>query len=98
MKLAWIEGGKVREICHGNPAELFVPEVARNFSAEVPDFAEPGDSWDGKELIKPIVVRPAVVAVKPAPKVPAPLEFREGEDGLRALFAYHLDIARTRQP
>jgi len=74
MKKAWIENDQVRDVCAGNPAELFHPDIAVFFDTDVPDDAATGDGWVNGELIKPeLVIAPAVAATV-SPKV-SPVEF-----------------------
>lgn len=69
MKYAWLEATTIRDICPGNPAEFYHPDVAAHYDTEVPDDAENGDTWDGTTLTKkPVPVAPAPVAPVP-PKV-----------------------------
>ena len=65
MKYAWIESGKVRDVCPGDPATSYTPDIAAHYSARVPDDARNGDGWDGTTLA------PAPVPQPPAPVVPA---------------------------
>jgi hypothetical protein len=37
MKKAWIENNVVRDVCEGNPAELYHPDIAVHYSTDVPD-------------------------------------------------------------
>lgn len=53
MKKAWIENGKVRDIAHSNPADIFHPDVAALYNVDVPDDAEHGDLWADGILSKP---------------------------------------------
>jgi hypothetical protein len=66
MKYAWIENNQVRDVCHGNPAECYHPDVAAFYSTEVPDNAVNGDGWVNSQLVKP--------APAPAP-TPAPRQW-----------------------
>lgn len=76
MRKAWIENGAIRDICHGNPNELYHPDVAKFYTADVPDDAANGDGWDGTTLTKPVIPEPAPVE-PPAPVPPkvSPVEF-----------------------
>ena len=56
MKKAWIENGKVRDICNGNPSECFHPDIAKNYDTDVPDNVEVG-----AELIDGVWVNPAPI-------------------------------------
>lgn len=93
MLWAWVEGGVIRDICYGEPAECYHPDIAKLYCVLVPDNADKGDSWDGKTLTKPVVIPPPVVV----PKKPPPalvLEFQPNEAALYALFAAQLAMAR----
>lgn len=68
MKKAWIENGTIRDVCHGDPAECYHPDVAKLYTEEVPDEAENGDSWNGATLTKPVIPAPPPPA--PVPKLP----------------------------
>lgn len=58
MKYAWIENGKVRDVAHSNPAEIYHPDVAKFYDTQVPDDAVNGDGWVNGALVKPVVVDP----------------------------------------
>ncbi len=76
MKKAWIENNQVRDVCHGNPDELYHPDIAALYDTDVPDDAANGDGWDGTTLTKPeppAPVEPTTPVVVP-PKV-SPVEF-----------------------
>jgi hypothetical protein len=77
MKKAWIENNQVRDICQGNPVELYHPDVAAFYVTDVPDDAANGDGWVSGQLVKPVppvpVEPPAPVIVPP--KV-SPVEFK----------------------
>lgn len=77
MKYAWIENDRIRDICHGNPAECYHPDVAKFYDTEVPDDAANGDGWVNGQLVKPeppAPVEPPEPVQPPAPKV-SPIEF-----------------------
>jgi hypothetical protein len=61
MKKAWIENGVIRDICPGDPDELYRPEVAELYNTDVPDEAENGDAWVDGALVK----RPAAPETAP---------------------------------
>ena len=42
MKKAWIENSIVRDICHGDPAKCYHPDVASLYDTDVPDEAVNG--------------------------------------------------------
>lgn len=62
MKYAWIENDKVRDVCHGNPAECYHPDVAALYNTQVPDDAVNGDGWVNGQLVKP---EPVIAEVAP---------------------------------
>ena len=78
MKYAWAENDTIRDICHGNPQELYTPEVAAHYTTEVGDDIVSGATWDGSKWVNP----PAPVPVPPTPPVQqyattmTPIEFR----------------------
>lgn len=55
MKKAWIENNRVREICKGNPSELYHPDIAVNFDTEIDE-----DVLVGAELVKGVWVNPTI--------------------------------------
>lgn len=59
MKYAWIENDRVRDVCHGNPNELYHPGVAKFYTTQVPDDAVNGDGWVNGQLVKPEPPAPA---------------------------------------
>jgi hypothetical protein len=62
MKYAWVENGRIRDIAHSNPNEIYHPDVAVHYDALVPDEAANGDGWVNGQLTKP----------EPLPTPPAP--------------------------
>ena len=70
MRKAWIENAVIRDICQGNPDELYHPDIAALYNTDVPDEAANGDGWVDGQLVKPVipdpVEPPAPVAVPPA--------------------------------
>lgn len=68
MKYAWISNTIIRDICPGNPAESYHPDIAKFYDTQVPDDAASGDTWDGKTLTKPVI--PEYVPPPPAPVKP----------------------------
>lgn len=59
MKYAWIENGKVRDVCQsGNPSDCYHQNVAVFYDTEVPDNAENGDGWVNGSLVKPEPIVP----------------------------------------
>ena len=53
MKYAWIENGKIRDVAHSNPSEIYHPDVAKFYDTQVPDNAVNGDGWVNGALTKP---------------------------------------------
>lgn len=77
MKKAWIDNGFIRDIAHGDPEELFHPDIAKLYDVDVPDSAENGDGWLNGQLTKPEPAPASEPAPAPAvfPKV-SPVEFK----------------------
>lgn len=76
MKKAWIENNKIRDIANGNPAELFHPDIAVHYDADVPD-----DAVNGAELVDGVWVNPIIDTVIEATIVASlpllsPVEFK----------------------
>lgn len=76
MKYAWIENNKIRDIALGNPLELYHPDIAKLYNAEVPDNAVNGDGWVNNKLVKPEVVVPIPQVVEVVPPKVSPIEFK----------------------
>jgi hypothetical protein len=53
LKFAWIDGAIIRDVCVGDPAELFHADIAKLFDTVVPQEAEAGDSFSEGVLTKP---------------------------------------------
>ena len=68
MPYAWIENDTVRDLCAGNPSELFHPDVAQFYSVEVP-----GGTERGATLVKGVWTNPVPVA--PAPALGGPVVY-----------------------
>lgn len=64
MKFAWIENGKIRDVAHSNPNDIYHPDVAKFYDTQVPDDAANGDGWVNGQLVKPEPPPPA----PPAPR------------------------------
>jgi len=62
MRYAWIENERIRDICAGDPAAHYHPDVAVFYDTQVPDDAVNGDGWIDGQVVKP----------QPAPPAPAP--------------------------
>jgi len=73
---AWIENDRIRDICHGNPVELYHPDVAVFYDTDVPANAENGDGWVDGKLVKPELPAPVdpPAATTTYPKV-SPIRF-----------------------
>lgn len=69
MKYAWLESTTIRDVCQGNPVDLYHPDIAQHYDTEVPDSAENGDTWDGTTLTKPAPPTPPEPVVAKPPKV-----------------------------
>lgn len=68
-KKAWVEDGKIRDICpFESPLDCYIPEIAANYSIDVPDNAANGDLWDGVTITKPVVEEPPIIPIE-SPKV-----------------------------
>jgi len=58
MKKAWIENNVVRDVCEGNPAELYHPDIAVYYSTDVPDDIINGAKLENGVWVNiPILVR-----------------------------------------
>lgn len=66
MKYAWVENNVVRDICAGNPAELFAAPIAAYYTTVIADTVERGARFTSNMWVNP---DPIVV---PAPVVPEP--------------------------
>lgn len=68
MKYAWLQAQTIRDICPGNPAESYHPDIAKLYDTQVPDEAAQGDTFaDGVLTPKPV---PVYVAPEPVPVKP----------------------------
>lgn len=61
---AWIENGAVRDICPGNPAELYHPDIARHYDTDVPD-----GTVSGATLVAGVWTNPAPIVIEPTEPV-----------------------------
>jgi hypothetical protein len=68
-RFAWIENNVIRDIAPaGDPTQFYHPDIAINYSIEVPDDAENGDTFsDGVLTKRPIPVPPTYVPPPPPP-------------------------------
>jgi hypothetical protein len=67
MKYAWIENGQVRDVCPGNPAEHYTPQVATFYNTQVEDHIQMGatfvaDKWTNPA---PVILEPIEMPVLP---------------------------------
>lgn len=68
MKYAWLSNTIIRDICPGNPAETYHPDIAQLYDTQVPDEAQQGDTFENGVLTpKPV---PEYVAPDPVAPVP----------------------------
>jgi len=74
MKWAWIEDGKVRDVAHSDPNDIYHPDVAKFYDTQVPDDAVNGDGWVNGQVVKPEPPPPA----PPAPRSWTQDDFRKG--------------------
>jgi len=77
MKYAWAENNILRDVCHGNPAECYTPDIAAHYSTEVSDEAQNGwilvnGQWEAPPQPEP---QPAPEPAVTYPKV-SPVEFK----------------------
>lgn len=76
---AWIEGGKIRDLCEADPSDIFHPDIAALYSSPVPEGAKRGDGWDGATISRPSLVdtEPLIsVPTKPPTIKVSPVEFK----------------------
>lgn len=71
-KRAWMNGTLIQDVCVGDPADLFHPDIAQLFDTTVPEDAAPGDTFIDGVLTKPEPPAPAVMA----PPQVSPVEFK----------------------
>lgn len=77
MKYAWLQDQVIRDICPGNPAESYHPDVAALYDTQVPDDAAPGDTFENGVLTpKPVPEYVAPEPVAPTPPKVSPVEFK----------------------
>lgn len=80
MKKAWIDTttNTIRDIAHGNPVDIYHPDIAALYDTDVPDEAQNGDSYvDGVWTAKPVPEpAPAPEPAAPVPPKVSPVEFK----------------------
>ena len=67
MKYAWIEDGQVRDICPGNPAEHYTPEIAAFYNTQVEDHIQRGATFLVGKWKNP---EPVTIDLPPPPVLP----------------------------
>ena len=67
MKYAWIEDGQVRDVCQGNPAEQYTPQVAAFYNTQVEDHIQMGATFVGDKWTNPV---PVIIEMEPMPALP----------------------------
>ena len=65
MPYAWIDNNQVRDVCHGDPAECYHPDIAKFYDTKVP-----GGTINGAELVDGKWVNPQPPVYVPQPAVP----------------------------
>lgn len=70
MSYAWLEGTVIRDICSGEPSELYHPDVAKHYATWVPDDAVAGDLWENNVLTRRTAEPPAVEVQPPTATLP----------------------------
>lgn len=88
---AWIENTQIRDICHGNPSELYHPDIAAFYDTDVPDDAENGDGWVDGLLVKPVVLDIIPPVIEPVVVIPPTISTVD----FRNLFSIAEEIAIT---
>jgi hypothetical protein len=68
MKYAWIENTIIRDLTTGDPLDVFHPDIAKLFDTQVPDEAEPGDTFRDGVLTKKLIPEPVIPEL---PELPA---------------------------
>lgn len=68
MPFAWIENNRVRDICQGDPAECYHPDIAKHYDTDVPE-----GTITGAELVDGEWVNPQPPVYVPQPDVPVPV-------------------------
>jgi len=58
MKKAWIEDNRVRDICPGDPAKCYHPDIAQFYVTDIGDDVQIGATWDGHQWTNPAPPEP----------------------------------------
>lgn len=72
---AWIENGRIRDVCQGDPNASYHPDIAAHYTDDVPDDAANGDEWDGVTLTKQVIQEPVPVQPVATYAKVSPVEF-----------------------
>lgn len=80
MKKAWVENGNIRDVCPGNPLELYHPDIAKFYETDVPDDAQNGWIFENGQWVVPPVIAP-----QPTPE-PSPVYPKVGPIAFQMLF------------
>lgn len=69
MKYAWIENNQIRDICPGNPAEHYTPQVAAFYNTEVADDVENGAEYKDGKWVNPSSIKVDPIELPALPKL-----------------------------
>jgi hypothetical protein len=69
MKYAWIENGQVRDVCPGNPAEHYTPQIAAFYNTQVEDHIQMGATFVLDKWTNPAVVHIEQAEMPALPKL-----------------------------
>lgn len=73
---AWIENDTVRDICHGNPAECYHPDIAVHYNTDVPEGTVNGATLVDGEWVNPVIPEPTPVEPVQPDITVSPVEFK----------------------
>lgn len=76
MKKAWIENDIVRDICQGDPAECYHPDIAVFYNTDVPEEALPGATLVGGEWVNPVIPEATLAEPVQPDMTVSPVEFK----------------------
>lgn len=76
MKYAWVEDGKIRDICHGNPAECYTPQIAALYNAEIGDDIKVNATYDGHNWVNQVIPEYAPIELPALPRLWAANDIR----------------------
>lgn len=69
MKYAWVEDGKIRDICHGNPVECYTPQIAALYNAEIGDDIKVNATYDGHNWVNQVIPERTPIELTPPPRL-----------------------------